>query len=160
MKKKIFAIFCMTLFSVLVFAGCGKEKTVSDNTVTETSTKDSKFVIENDNVKVANYKGIEIEPSVIGINPYDEITDEQVQAFINYNLEYYYSEEETIPTYADLTDEMVANLSYGEYIHVDDYVEFIRNLMMDENKELFKEYASDYLFRNVVEDSVLKDYTG
>ena len=159
MKKKIFAIFCITLLSISVFTGCGKEKTVSDNTVTETSTKDSKFVIENDNVKVANYKGIEIEPSVIGINPYDEITDEQVQAFINYNLEYYYSEEETIPTYADLTDEMVANLSYGEYIHVDDYVEFIRNLMMDENKELFKEYASDYLFRNVVEDSVLKDYT-
>ena len=153
MKKKIFAIFCISILSVSLLAGCGNKTDLNDTTGQTTTVSSNDFVIENDNVKVATYKGLSVAP-------YEEVTDEQVQAFINYNLEYYYSEKETNPpTYADLTDEMVANLTYGEYIHVEDYVEFTRNLMEEQNREYYKENYSDILFRDVVSASVLKNYT-
>ena len=153
MKKKIFAIFCISMLSVSLLVGCGNKTDLNDTTGQTTTVSSNDFVIENDNIKVATYKGLSVAP-------YEEVTDEQVQAFINYNLEYYYSEKETNPpTYADLTDEMVANLTYGEYIHVEDYVEFTRNLMEEQNREYYKENYSDILFRDVVSASVLKNYT-
>lgn len=98
MKKRIFSVLLSIALISSLFAGCDKEENVAEEQqVVEES--DENFAIINDNVKVAQYKGLSIE----GYN--DTVTEIDIDSFIDYVMQYVYVPEEDIIAAEEVSDE-------------------------------------------------------
>jgi len=166
MNKRIFSIILCVILSMALTACNKEEKEVSTDTsisetassVTQTVETDEQFAIVTNNVKVAQYKNL----SINGYN--EEVSESEINSFIDYVLQYAYipsvmsDDEEADPvilTYEDLTDELVVEITEGEYTNIADYREYIKGLVKEENAGYFENSAKNQLFSQVIENSEL-----
>ncbi len=217
MSKRILSVMLSMILVSSIFAGCGDKDETTDNAASSDAASqatDENFVIVNDNVKVAEYKGLSIEG-------FDEnVSESDINSFIDYVMQYVYvPEEETVDvadvsektddeaekeekedesneekssddavsketadteeatdtekatdteepteekpqlTYKDLTDEIVVQVSDGDYTNVADYREYVKGLIKEQNEAYFVDNAKSQLFAEVVDKSELINYT-
>ena len=84
MKKRLFSILMVTALVATVFSGCAN-KTAKGNAGNKEEASDE-FVITNDNIKVAQYKGLSVDVTDT------TATDDDVNSYIDYVLQYAYSQ--------------------------------------------------------------------
>ena len=178
MRKRLLSIITITALAATALVGCGKKSDSSD--VTEELKEGVEYVITTDNVKVAQYKGLSID----GYN--ENVSDEEIDEFIDYVLQYVYTPEtetaaadanaeaeegeatdeatdetvsvDTALTHEDLTDDLVVEISDGQYSNIADYREYVKTTIAEQNKSYFIENAKTQLFQQV-NDSVLLEYS-
>ncbi len=167
MRKKIVYILLALVITTTSLTGCKKketeaidnqieqtvETTVSGNDVVE--TKEDEFIIKNEYVKIADYENIEVEP-------YDkEVTDTDVENYINFALSAYYSKIDMdgyIPYYKDLTDKMVSEITDGKYTTIEEYKVYVKDMLEKDGFSDYEEKTKDELFNNIIENSELITY--
>lgn len=142
MKKKLLILTTISALFVSLLAGCAKNE---DN---KTS-----FVISNSNVDVAEYKGLEAEKYNV------TVSDSEVDTYIEYVMNYDgVNSVDSKYSISDLTDEMVKTISGGDYDNIQDYREYIENIIKEQNLTYYEENTKNQLFETIVNNSVLKTY--
>lgn len=166
-KKLVYTLLVLTIAATSL-TGCKKkdanivdnsnettiETSVSGNDIEENIEK-SDFTIETEYVKVADYKGLEIEA-------FDrEITKDDIEGYINFALSLYYSKIDVngyIPIYTELTDKMVSEITEGEFTKIDEYETYVKDMLEKQAFSDYEEQAKDELFNRVLENSELINY--
>lgn len=145
MKKKILSLVIVGMTVFLTLTGCSNKNKTNDS--------DVKFVISNENVDVAEYKGLEAEK-------YNStVTDAEVDTYIEYVMNYDGNDtSDSKYSISDLTDEMVKTISGGDYDNIQSYRDYIKSVIEEQNLTYYEQNTKEALFKKVVDNSVLKTY--
>lgn len=149
-KNKILAIgaVCVLVIGIIIAA------VVSNNG----NSAKGDFVISNERVDVAQYKGLTYEKFT------DSTSNEEVDRYIvevmNYSLEPKKNEagEQISYSIEDLTNEIVSKISAKDYTTIEEYKLYVKQIIEQQKKNGHLESTKNDLFNEVVKNSTLKTY--
>lgn len=150
-KNKILAIsaVCVLLIGIVIAA------VVSNN---GNNTTDGKFIISNEHVDVAQYKGLTYEKFADSTS--NEEVDKYIVEVMNYSLEPKKNEagEQISYDIKDLTDDIVSKISAKDYTTIEEYKIYVKQIIDQQKKNGHLESSKNNLFNEVVKNSTLKTY--
>lgn len=134
------------------------ERTVDGNdteAVTEETTEETVAEVTSlDTEAVVVVEEDETADQVELISEENEVTEESH----DHSAEIGAVDEVKTYTIADLTDTMVSEITMGEYTTIPEYREYIKGVILEENRNYYNENLKSSLFQQVVNNSTLKKY--